>query len=206
MAQSDRVLWYPSTPQVVQAREILKKVRVLDPTAIVAGGAPRDFVMGRVAKDIDIFVYWRPDLCLSAFSEAMEAVGIELQSSVYSDIAASEHSEMYATNPDIRTVYNVKGGETPTQIILCDKPTFGMVEKFPLSICQVWTGVKDLEGMADSASRAYSSAVISEEFAFGQRHTAIFKTNSAYSGSENYIKKIRGYFPDYKYVDLTKGN
>lgn len=42
--------------QKIQAMFVMQRIRALDPTAYVAGGAPRDWFLDREASDIDIYM------------------------------------------------------------------------------------------------------------------------------------------------------
>lgn len=44
------------------ADTILYKLFPIDPYCICAGGAPRDWYLGKVASDLDIFIYTAPNL------------------------------------------------------------------------------------------------------------------------------------------------
>lgn len=48
---------YKVNRQKLVADDILSRLELLDPRCIVAGGAPRDWHLGKTAKDIDVFLY-----------------------------------------------------------------------------------------------------------------------------------------------------
>lgn len=178
--------------QIKATDEILSKLENLDPTCIVAGGAPHSWRNKSAAKDVDIFMYFRPDLQSGYRLQLLEKIlGTELEKSVYDTVRDEHAGHLYVTNPDIINVHNFKYKNVDFQVILMSKPTFGVVEKFPFNMNQIWYKTK--HGIVPT--RAYSKG---EELKF------LFKTNEAYANSDNFVKKTKAKFSDYTYFETEQ--
>lgn len=166
--------------QIHAAATCLHMLRHLDPTAIVAGGAPRDWYFGKVASDIDVFFHFRNDIQTSRITRLLEDVGFKLTST-----KDGEHlPEIYKSNPDLRCVYEAELGGEKIQLMLMMQPTFKTIEHFPLNICRVW----------------YRNGIhTTKEFEKAVEYKAIVKTSQLYNDGDKYIKKIMSKFPEYKY-------
>jgi len=168
-----------------EADQILKKAEVLDPTCIIAGGAARDWYMGLVATDLDLFIHFPAFRKLCQVVKQLHSVGL----TVDKVLGPEEFPAGYRLNPNILYVMEVTTVEVTTtcQVIVYSKPTFGVVEQFPLSICQAW----------------YKGGKIrfTNEFASSVRNKVIIRTNSLYADGHAYVAKIRNKFPGYKYYD-----
>jgi len=168
-----------------EADQILKKAEVLDPTCIIAGGAARDWYMGIVATDLDLFIHFPLSRKITQIINQLKAVSL----TVVKVLGPEEFPAGYKLNPNISYVFEVTaaGVSTPCQIIVYSKPTFGVVEQFPLSICQAW----------------YKGGKIgfTNEFASSVRNKVIIRTSDLYADAHAYVTKIRNKFPDYRYYD-----
>lgn len=161
---------------------ILDKLFPIDPYCICAGGAPRDWYLGKVASDLDIFIHVNPNLTLTKIDQMLKAVGLEPESHK----AAHNLPEWYKKNPDLRCVYNLKVQDVPVQIMVMLTPTFSSVlPNFPLSICKIW--YKNYKIVAD------------KQFKRSVAHNVIVKTSEIYNNADAYVKKIIDKFPNMKY-------
>jgi tRNA nucleotidyltransferase/poly(A) polymerase len=66
--------------QKIVADDVLEKLFSIDPHAIVAGGAPRDWFMGNLASDIDVFFCTRHGISISTVKRQLEHVGFVIES------------------------------------------------------------------------------------------------------------------------------
>lgn len=82
------------------ADDVLNLLEIIDPACIVAGGAPRDWYMGDVAKDIDVFLHLRNDLKASTRRKQIKrALGLEELDYGKSGESIPDH---YALNPHLK--------------------------------------------------------------------------------------------------------
>lgn len=161
---------------------ILYMLRHIDPTAIVGGGAPRDWWFGRVASDIDVFFHFRNDLQIGIIARLLDDIGFKLTSTKDGESLP----EFYKLNPDLRCVFESEMFGEKVQLMLMKKPTFRTIEHFPLNICKIWyrKGIH--------TTRDFEKAI---------KFNAIVKTSELYNNRDKYIQKIMNKFPDFKYYD-----
>lgn len=143
--------WYPNsegsvisasipTNMFTELNENVMKLEAVDPALIVAGGCLRDWVFGKKVNDIDIFMnsHYNPAWW---FEMQLRRAGFIITSKKSGENIPQD----YKLNPDIRAVYEVKPAVAYHCLlkyqIICmkaDSTTFGIVEKFPIDICQLW--------------------------------------------------------------------
>lgn len=165
------------------ADTILEKLFPIDPYCIVAGGAPRDWHLGKPASDIDVFFYCGQHT-LNTIHDMLVCAGIS-----YEELKlGGTIPEWYKHNPHLKGVYCLVVSGVKVQLMRMDEPTFeSVLPQFPLSICHAW----------------YKDGVIHTEKPFLRsiKHKAIYKTNTIYNNEHEYVKKILTKFPEYKYYD-----
>jgi hypothetical protein len=165
------------------ADKALSMVYTIDPFAIVAGGAPRDWYLRRVATDIDLFFSVRDGVQIGIVHKILEKAGF----SIFRVKTGEGLPEWYKINPKIKAVFESNIDGICVQIILVDKKTFDVVDEFPLSICKTW----------------YKNGriVLEQDFIRSIKRKVIYKTNNLYANGHVYLKKILAKFPDYRYYD-----
>jgi len=167
------------------ADDVLNRLEVIDPACIVAGGAPRDWYMGEVAKDIDVFLHLRNDLKASTQrGQIKRALGLEELDYGKSGENIPEH---YALNPHLQNVWDLEIDGEKVQIMLMTLPTYeSVVPLFPFNICKVW----------------YKGGTIRPEpiFRYGVKNKVLIKMNELYGPEHSYLNKIREKFKDYSYI------
>lgn len=164
------------------AREVLHKLEAIDPYCILAGGAPRDWKLGREASDLDFFLYvpHRPNW---AVKKQLECLGL-----VVAQVKAGDNLPInYKLNPFLTCVYDIRYGvDVPIQVMVMNEPTFkSVVPTFALSICQAWWKGGDVQ--------------VTKDFLLSEKHRVIYKTNELYNNEHHYLEKILAKFPDYRY-------
>lgn len=161
----------------------LECVENFDPTCIVAGGAPRDWHFNREASDIDLFFHYRENSLRWEVQNLLEnSLGVSV-----SQKGGDSFPEHYKKNPNLRRVFEVCQEGIKIQFMEMDKPTWDVVDKFPLSISKAWYKRGNIK--------------LEKDFLIGEKHSAIIKTGNLYNNSDAYIMKIRKKFPDFKYFD-----
>lgn len=176
----------PSTAVLSQkqlADEILFKISMYDPYVIVAGGAPRDWWMGRQASDIDVFINVNHTHSMSVVESIFKKMGFELENANHGEIA-----EDYKLNPYIKWVYNVKGLSHPVQLIFVTCSTFRILQEFPLNISRIWY-------------RPECGVCATHEFVQAMDTKSIIKLSELYADGNKYIRKIREKFSEFQYYN-----
>ena len=123
------------TLQQAVADNILSKIRLVDPGAILAGGAPRDWYLGYTANDLD-FYFCSTGMTAGAVKKQLKAVGVEnVESS--SDFHTTE---LYSTMEGLVRIWNTEVSGTKVQLIQLDTPQnrWQVVDRMDVSVCKVW--------------------------------------------------------------------
>lgn len=165
------------------ADDALKKIRPIDPNAIVAGGAPRDWFLGRTPSDIDLFVYCSKDrMGITTFGDLLGGLFTDVDEVKLIDPSDSQ----YKMNPYLSTVHDLRFVDKHLQIMRMDRPTYtSVVQEFPLSISKIW--YKD------------GKIIPHHHFLEGGKYNAIFRTQEGYADTNRYIAKILNKFPEMNY-------
>lgn len=202
--------------QQQQANRYLTRIeQLLDPNAVLAGGAPRDWFFNRNAKDLDIFVYlgeqnkkpsyWKQKLEDVGFKvsaiknkygpkDGMFAQCFEWTKNIFASckLTKSTNQEDYilSMNPYLECVVDieVESGENPVQIMIMNQPVDQCTyTKFPVSISQIW----------------YKNGKFNKtpDFLVGIKHNIIYPTGIDNSMNGKYTKKVREKFPEFEYLD-----
>ncbi len=170
------------------ADDVLSRLSVHDPFCIVAGGAPRDWYMGKEATDLDVFFYSTVSqagimhrVLEKIFPEAVfEQVGV--------DSDGKEFDENYRHNPNLRRVFQaVIGGETVQFMQMMYTTYLTVVPLFPFSICKAWYVPGEIR--------------TDPSFDFTVKTKIILAQGDLYSDKGRYVAKIREKFPDYLFLD-----
>lgn len=172
--------------QITIANSIFQKLHAVDPCCVLAGGAPRDWYFMKEANDLDFYIYqsdnasWQKELQL-------KAAGFEIKCAL-GENSRNREDGMYHQNPYITKVLEISDYDIPVQIISLNKSTFGIVDTFPFSICQIWyTPERGIQR--------------SKNFKITEKTKCIFSTNELYSDKHRYIQKIKERFAiDFEFV------
>lgn len=166
------------------ADELLALCETLDPTCILAGGAPRDWFFEKEAKDLDIFMYFRPDLSKSKVLRILKKhICDKIEPLDWSD----EEGLNYERNPNIYSVYEFVFKGMKVQLVLLKKPSWDIVDTFAFNICKAWYKNKRCHYTKDF-TKDYTSKTIT-------------KTGKLYACTEAYTQRIKSKFSDYHYVE-----
>lgn len=91
--------------QMGVANKVLSLLFPIDPHSIVAGGAPRDWYLGKEANDIDVFVYVRAGITNTMLECILRHQGLEIVP-IEERRVAQDNECLYKSNPNIRGVYD----------------------------------------------------------------------------------------------------
>jgi hypothetical protein len=165
------------------ADRLLGQLDILDPSVIVAGGAPRDWYLERIATDIDIFIN---------FPRGLQGQGIfgktlgRLTGTQWVSLSAVNDNSEYEMNAGVEDVYQSDVEGFKVQVIRLNHCAPLVTAAFPLSLSQVLYTTK-------------GGINTSRNFELSVRHKALFKVQPHYDDQHKYIAKIRKQFPEYEY-------
>lgn len=168
------------------ADAVLERLEILDPTCILAGGAPRDWWLGTTANDLDFYIH--TNRTSGSLEKSLAQLGLPVtakRQQAYNVRDTQRLDNLYNSMPDLRAVYETEYRGKKVQIMVMNMPTFhGVVDKFAVSISKVWykSGRIRVEPEAEY-SRATESITIAE----------------GYTPHCSYIKKMTERFPKYDF-------
>jgi len=175
--------------QKLVANKVLKKLELLDRYCIVAGGAPRDWYLGNIAKDIDVYLHYPLLIKSQQREDLLNELGLNVQSKCEN---WEQVAEIYQTNRFITQLYNSDIQGEKVQIMFVSKPTFiSVVDTFPISISKVWYKKEEIG--------------LTPEFETSVKHKILWKTVDSYLEDDKYLTKIKEKFSDYIYVPKEVG-
>lgn len=167
--------------QKVVAEVVLSKLFPIDPFAICAGGAPRDWHFGKPATDLDVFFYTAVDQ-ITVVEQMLRSVGIKA-----SDRRSADNlPEWYKLNPYLKCVYESEiDGVTVQLMLMNDKTHTSVVPHFPFTICKAW----------------YKNGKIhlDKEFKLCEKWKIAVQTNPLYNDEHKYIQKLKQKFPEWSF-------
>lgn len=164
--------------QMAIADGLLHKLEAIDPFCILAGGAPRDWWLGKPARDLDF--YFHSNNPLKSVNLQLSRAGIEVVGGRH----INSKENLYKTLPTLsRIIYCIaEGSDIQIQLMQLSKKTFGVIDEFACGVSKVWY----------KAGRI----VPSQDFLLGHKTKSIV-LNNGYEEDDFYIKKIKHYFPEY---------
>lgn len=177
-------LWinYQINKQKKVAVQALDQLSIFDEDVLVAGGAPRDWFLGKVASDIDIYIESNSVRNQRDVISQLDELGFKI-----AEIKdANNFTELYAKADHLQVVISCLYKKQNVQIMLVSCETIKVTEGFPLSVCKI-TFDRD-EGI-----------YVTPSFFNGYRQKTIYVENWRYQDNHPYIVKIRNKFPDWKY-------
>lgn len=165
------------------ANKVLNELELIDPYCIVAGGAARDWYLGKSATDIDVFIY-APQFKTNTFRlNTLTKLGFNITDK-YENWTTNE---IYKGNKLVEHLYNTVVNNEKVQLIFMKQSTFtSVVNTFPISISKAWYKNNEIK--------------ITNDFNNSVKHKIIWKTVEEYTETNKYLLKIRDKFSDYKYV------
>lgn len=178
--------------QKLFAKEVLEKLQLIDPNATLAGGAPRDWWLGKPAKDLDFYFY--STFTVNRHMQRLaDAVGL---TDICGQDFCSKHSGFtgrdvsYERMPHLRSVTNSKH----------DLGGFGLDGCQFMWIVEKFRPVKFVEDyFATPLSQAWfdgDNVYTTKRFINAHERKVINWINGC-QGNSPYADKIRSYFPDY---------
>lgn len=169
------------------ADTVLQRMLTIDPFAIIAGGAPRDWYLGREAIDLDVYFHPNPSWDTITTYRALQDFGFTFDG--YRDFG--EAGIAYGKMEQIKAIFEPTNTPMKVQLMMMSEPVQSCVlQSFALDLSLV--------------SYKYGSIVTTTEFVNAVVTKTISRINPDYSDYDPYIVKILGKFPDYKYTYTSK--
>lgn len=177
-------LWinYQITKQKKVAIQALDQLSIFDEDVLVAGGAPRDWFLGKLASDIDIYIESNSVSNQINIISQLDNLGFK----IVEIKDTSDFTELYAKADYLRLVIDCLYKNQNIQIMLVGCEVIKVTEGFPLSICKITFDRDD-------------GILITPSFLNGYKTKTIYVENSYYQDEHPYVVKIRNKFPDWKY-------
>lgn len=113
---------------------VLSNIEIIDPNAIIAGGAPRDWALGTPANDIDIYFY-STSSCHDMQRQIGRATGITVKL-----LGHKELDGLYESMDGLMRVFEGELAGVTFQFMQMKEvvSTFSVVDNFSTSICKAW--------------------------------------------------------------------
>lgn len=173
------------TQQKTITDSIITKLETIDPHAILAGGAPRDWWHNREADDLDFYIHLT-DLSIADLHKQLFELGL-LKNCLYPcDLCIAEN---YLETSAIRWVVSVVYEGQKVQIVVMHRPVSeSVLQHFSLSVCYI----------------SYKNGTLypTPEFMMTIEEKIIRQLQPAFGSG--YIDKIKAKFPDYDFVGLSQ--
>lgn len=183
------------------ADKILKSLSKINPTVIVAGGAPRDWYLGKEADDIDVYIHYDIAPPVHIARHLKEDIGFEVE--VLGELDEAKQTE-YEKLPSLLRVFQGYVDEQRVQVMVLSEPTYNIVQQFPVSSSKVWYCtergvVPEREFQKEFIEERIQ--LVKEEY-WEEYRGNVPKHQLGNKGNKgNYIRKIMAKFPDCFYVN-----
>lgn len=169
-----------------EAKDLLNKFLLVDPFAMIAGGAPRDWYFDKPANDLDIYLRL-PNHNTQALVESLaRSVGI-----VEVKVLGKTTETSYAELPNLKWVFEGRYNGMKVNLMVMDKGVRGeIVKDFDVAICKTWFDGKECH--------------YHEEFEFCVK-TRVCVVHERYTGREAHVQRMAKRFPQfmfYKKLDI----
>lgn len=120
------------------AQEIYEKLKIIDPYALLAGGAPRDWYFGSLANDLDFYFFSTGVTVSSVENQLSNIMGVKVNAVKY-DEDSHQHGQ-YKSMSFLRCVLEAEIEGEKVQFMQLTEPNaqFKVVDAMDVSICKVW--------------------------------------------------------------------
>lgn len=154
------------------AQEVYKKLKIIDPYALLAGGAPRDWYFGNLANDLDFYFFSTGVTVASVESQLSTIMGVKVNAVEY-DADSHQHGQ-YKSMSFLRRVLEAKIEGEKVQFMQLTEPNaqFKVVDAMDVSICKVWCDVDMSIRMHQDfkITLASGNMFLSDEYNWSDRH------------------------------------
>lgn len=164
--------------------EVLERIKKIDPNAIIAGGAPRDWWLGNECSDIDIYLK-APDLSSDPLRQA--AISLLGFTRVRSMSAVDED---YDSLSDLLSVFEFDyEGKTFNIMFMDEYCSFPYTGHFSCSICEIY-----YDGSQFHPSPKFMKTLLDK----------VIILSDDVDENTKHVKKIAGKFPGYSFAKFVK--
>ena len=167
------------------AKELLNKMEVIDPYAILAGGCPRDWYFNKVANDLDFYVHIKAET-MQATELRMKRLGLDI--SPMSWESNDEHE--YKCMEHLHAVWDGVYKGQKFQVMVMNESTFtSVVNKFGSSVCMAW----------------WKGGKVEPTLPFLlSHHMKVIFLKDDYTAKEKHVAKMVARYPDYNVLGYDK--
>lgn len=158
------------------ADKILEGLFLIDPYAIVAGGAPRDWHFNEEASDIDVFFHVDRTLTVGTVNKMLSKILPAHNKCVCDD----DLPVSYEKNKALRCVRSYVIDGVNVQLIELHSPCWNIVDTFPVNMCKAWY--------------KNGRVVLERDFILGENTKLLYMTNKLYGHKDRYVEKITDKF------------
>ena len=169
------------------ADKILDDLFLIDPYAIVAGGAPRDWHFNEEASDIDVFFHIGRAITTGMVNKMLSRI----LPAYIKCISEDDLPVSYEKNSALRCVrsYTIEG--VNVQLIELHTPCWKIVDTFPVNMCKAWYKNEKI--------------TLERDFILGEKTKLLYMTNELYGRKDKYVEKINHKFVDGKGYNWCRG-
>lgn len=116
------------------ADKVYEALTLIDPSCVLAGGAPRDWYLGTEANDLD-FYFCSTGSTVGRVKKQLSRVGIQAEASI-----CPVQSELYQSMEGLKRIWNTEVDGMKVQLIeMCEpKHRFKVIDNMDVSICKAW--------------------------------------------------------------------
>jgi len=171
--------------QQVLAQELLEKLEIIDPTCILAGGAPRDWYLGKECNDLDFYLHIKHE-ALHSILHRFKRLKLEVKCINWNGTGCH-----YEVMEHLRHVFEGEYKGQKFNIMIMNTPTFdSVVNHFGTSVCKAWWKGID------------HNIQVTLDFLISHYSKVIFKKDD-YTAKVLHVDKMTRY-PDYKVIDYSE--
>ena len=167
-----------------KAREVLHKLEAVDPACILAGGGPRNWFLGKVANDLDFYVW----LDETEYHTALrfKRLGLDVKLVDF----ASDAWKDYGLMKHLFRIYEGEYRGEKIQVMCMKANTFNsVVDHFGVSVCKFWWK----GGKVIPTNEALVSLI----------NKTLYVADN-YTAKESHVKKMVSYFPEFNIGKLSE--
>lgn len=169
------------------AKEVLEELEVIDPTCILAGGAPRDWFFNKPASDLDFYIYDARCFGQSDWQKRLDKTLLDVKPLGFIE---GETDEDYLSMKELRYVFEGEYYGVKIQVMIMNKSTYSsVVNHFCVDTSKIW----------------WKGGSIIPTWDFLLAHaTKTLKYNEGHEAKERYMLKMKEKYPTYRVITDDK--
>ena len=168
--------------QRVVAITLLNKLTIVDPEAMLAGGALRDWRHGKTATDLDFYLKAPNHKDKNQVEKLLQKLGCI---SIYKMEKGSE--DVYEGIPQISSVWQATFNDEAINFIFLSNDSCGnIIYKFSNSLCECFMRVDGVTQYSSDFEKTVATKVV--------------KLRDRYTDSHPHVKKVMNKYPEYIFI------